>query len=226
MTTESVPAAARVRQNQDDGVDEVIPGAATTFVVLKMADYEALLKGEPVADDVGNERFVMMANFGQGELMAVKDLYSEVPKKKKPDYVKRPLNAFFIWAKHEREQIKVMQQTCKIQSIDVSRHLGEKWKTMSDDEKAPWYELAELEKQDHKSRNPGYKFQPLRGTSGSASTDRSRKVSKPQVDGLENLSICLTPTDVEEPEELQYKIRHSLRQAKGVIIRQQYAWML
>eukprot|EP00128_Syssomonas_multiformis_P005241 Colp12_sorted_trinity150504_noHs@8008 len=158
MTTESVPAAARVRQNQDDGVDEVIPGAATTFVVLKMADYEALLKGEPVADDVGNERFVMMANFGQGELMAVKDLYSEVPKKKKPDYVKRPLNAFFIWAKHEREQIKVMQQTCKIQSIDVSRHLGEKWKTMS--------------------------------------------------------------------EELQYKIRHSLRQAKGVIIRQQYAWML
>uniref|UniRef100_A0A914ZNM9 Sex-determining region Y protein n=1 Tax=Parascaris univalens TaxID=6257 RepID=A0A914ZNM9_PARUN len=78
-------------------------------------------------------------------------------------FIKRPLNAYMIWTVQERK--KILAKDPKMKMNDVSRLMGEKWKTLSDKEKRPFFEMSKQSKLEHKKAlkdNPNLIYHPQR----------------------------------------------------------------
>ncbi|KAJ7515880.1 hypothetical protein O6H91_22G032800 [Diphasiastrum complanatum] len=73
----------------------------------------------------------------------------QLSKKKKknndPTRVKKPLPAFLLWCKDQREQIKADNPQASFKEMSVI--LGEKWKSLSDEEKKTYEDKYQIEKE-------------------------------------------------------------------------------
>ena len=67
--------------------------------------------------------------------------------------VKRPMNAFMVWARHYRPHLA--SQFPNANNSEISIRLGQVWNEMTDDDKRPYYEEAERIKHKHKRDYPG-----------------------------------------------------------------------
>ncbi|MEN2498841.1 MAG: Transcription factor SOX-7 [Marteilia pararefringens] len=74
--------------------------------------------------------------------------------------IKRPMNAFMVWSKEERKNISVLNP--KMHNSDISRLLGERWRSLSDDEKIPYQNRAKDLRVQHQIDYPDYKYRPRR----------------------------------------------------------------
>lgn len=83
--------------------------------------------------------------------------------KERKDHIKRPMNAFMVWAQLERR--KMTLEYPDMHNAEISRRLGKLWRILADGEKKPYVEESERLRVLHMKQYPDYKYRPRkRGT--------------------------------------------------------------
>ncbi|KIJ23985.1 hypothetical protein M422DRAFT_111323, partial [Sphaerobolus stellatus SS14] len=73
-----------------------------------------------------------------------------------PGHIPRPPNAFIVF---RTEYIRAMET--QNSTPEVSRSLGEMWRSMSEEQKQPWVEKALEKKLEHQAKYPNYRYKPV-----------------------------------------------------------------
>ncbi|KAH8232508.1 hypothetical protein KR032_008476 [Drosophila birchii] len=97
---------------------------------------------------------------------------AKAPTDRKKEHIKRPMNAFMVWAQAARRVMS--KQYPHLQNSELSKSLGKLWKNLKDSDKKPFMEFAEKLRMTHKQEHPDYKYQPRR---------KKARVMQPQGDG-------------------------------------------
>ncbi|NXU55060.1 SOX30 factor, partial [Turnix velox] len=81
--------------------------------------------------------------------------------KDKSGHVKRPMNAFMVWARIHRPALAKANPAAN--NADISVQLGLEWSKLTEEQKQPYYDEAQKIKQRHREEFPGWVYQPRPG---------------------------------------------------------------
>ena len=106
--------------------------------------------------ECSTERIIMPSN-------CIQQICAEARVKEKKDHIKRPMNAFMVWAQLERR--KMTMEFPDMHNAEISRRLGKLWRILPDGEKQPYVDESERLRVLHMKQYPDYKYRPRkRGT--------------------------------------------------------------
>lgn len=177
------PVAIRVSDSHQSSPQHS-PGGSGHFRVVHSLRSEDLCKPEAVAQHVNS---ILTDTDGTPddvnyELIESATPYTDATKPKKAskkNHVKRPLNAFMLWAKDERN--KMREGNPELHNASISKHLGIVWQGLDRKIKDCYQAKAQQLKLLHEKEYPGYKYQPRKNKNKKAETvtTESGRVSKP-----------------------------------------------
>ncbi|NXN39098.1 SOX30 factor, partial [Rhinoptilus africanus] len=81
--------------------------------------------------------------------------------KDKNGHVKRPMNAFMVWARIHRPALAKANPAAS--NAEISVQLGLEWSKLTEEQKQPYYDEAHKIKQKHSEAFPGWVYQPRPG---------------------------------------------------------------
>ncbi|PIC18985.1 hypothetical protein B9Z55_024686 [Caenorhabditis nigoni] len=73
---------------------------------------------------------------------------------KKENRIKKPLNAFMLYLKDNRKTISGENGYSEMTSFEINKELGRRWRELSNEEKQKYFEMAKIEKEQHKEKYP------------------------------------------------------------------------
>lgn len=73
--------------------------------------------------------------------------------KDRSGYIKRPMNAFMVWARIHRQALSKANPMAN--NADISVQLGFEWSRLTEEQKMPYYEEAHKLKVKHRQEFPG-----------------------------------------------------------------------
>uniref|UniRef100_A0A8C6AU46 Transcription factor SOX-30 n=1 Tax=Monodon monoceros TaxID=40151 RepID=A0A8C6AU46_MONMO len=76
-------------------------------------------------------------------------------------HVKRPMNAFMVWARIHRPALAKANPAAN--NAEISVQLGLEWNKLSEEQKKPYYDEAQKIKEKHREEFPGWIYQPRPG---------------------------------------------------------------
>lgn len=88
------------------------------------------------------------------------------------------MNAFMRWSQIERK--KIIENYPDAHNAEISKNLGKKWRTLSEEEKRPFIEEAEKLKILHLKEYPNYKYKPKKKIMPVHHSQKTGHISKPR----------------------------------------------
>ncbi|CDO71015.1 hypothetical protein BN946_scf184844.g19 [Trametes cinnabarina] len=131
----------------------------------------------------------------------VSDVEENRPKKGDEGYIKRPENAWILFRRKQvrdhnanaEEEEKETGPQKKRRQADLSKTISQQWKTLSQEERQYWEDLAKEKKKEHAMLYPNYVYRPQRNKDKKSKKGKSRRDDDLDTDG-ETFSILLPVT--------------------------------
>ncbi|XP_028461806.1 transcription factor 7-like 1 [Perca flavescens] len=142
-------------------------------------------------------------------------------------YVKKPPNAFMLFMKEQRLNVEAELNIKGIKSSAVNKVLGQKWKSLTKEEQAKYYDKAKEERRLHAQRHPewtpkdnyGKKKKRQRRVKASASNPEEDTQQAKKMESSSSLTEAPhTKTRMMEPRDLQTVLGMEAPQTQTVLV--------